>query len=141
MKTIIDSTDKVGSLIRQAGPETPPQGMRERIMHRIEATALKKSPDFSPVISIRTWIYIGGSAVALIILFLVTGSNGENNGKNLFNADPLLRSLHNLNLSFHFNLQVPKSLIFGLAGLLLLFSLDFLLTTLKWKRVTSKDQP
>jgi hypothetical protein len=141
MKTISGSTDKIGNMIRQAGPETPPPGMTERIMHRIEATALKKSPDLSPVISFRGWILIGGSAVVLIILFLLTGNSGEINGNSRFNAEPFLRSFHNLNLSFHFTFQVPKPLLFGLAGLLLLLSLDYLLSTLTWKKGTSKEQP
>jgi hypothetical protein len=140
MKTISGSTDKVGNMIRQAGPETPPRGMTERIMHRIEATVLKKSPDFSPVISKRGWILIGGSVVALIVLFLLTGSSGEINGNSRFNAEPFLRSFHNLNLSFHYDFQVPKPLLFGLAGLLLLLSLDFLLSTMKWKKDAYKEQ-
>ena len=141
MKTISGSTDKVGNMIRQAGPETPPPGMTERIMHRIEATALKKSPDFNPVISIRGWILIGGSAIVLIIFFLLTGSSGEINGNSRFNAEPFLRSFHNLNLSFRLDFQVAKPLLFGLSGLLLLVSLDFLFSTLKWKKDTFKEQP
>jgi len=141
MKTLSVSTDKVGNMIRQAGPETPPPGMTERIMHRIEATALKKSPDFNPVISKRGWVLIGGAAIALIVLFLLAGRNGEISGNSRFIAEPFLPSFHNLSLSFHFDFQVPKPLLFGLAGLLLLLSLDFLLSTLKWKKDTYKEKP
>jgi hypothetical protein len=141
MKTISGSTDKVGNLIRQTGPETSPPGMVERIIYRIEATTLKKNPDFSPVIGIRGWIFTGGFAIALILLFLLAGSNGESNGNSLFKAKYFFQSLQNLNLSFRFDFPVPKPLLFGLTGLLLWFGLDFILSTMKWKRDTSKEQP
>jgi len=141
MKTQSGSTDKIGNMIRQAGPEATPQGMTERIMHRIEATALKKSPYISPVISIRGWILIGGSVFALIILFLLTGSGGEISSNSRFIAKAFLPSFQNLNLPFHFDFRVPKPLLFGVAGLLLLLSLDFLLSTLKWKKDTYREQP
>jgi hypothetical protein len=127
-------------MIRQAGIETPPQGMAERIMHRIELANLKQSPDYHPVINTRGWMLIGGSAVAVFLLIVLAGSKGKSNGNSLINADPFFRFIHKLHLSFHFDLQVPKSLLFGLAGLLLLVGLDFLFTSLKWKRSTLKEE-
>jgi len=141
MKTISGSTDRVGNMIRQAGPETPPQGMTERIMHRIEVVTLKKSPDHGPIISVRGWIFIGISAFLLLVLFMQTGITGESDGSGLWGVDNLLRALPHIDKSFRFSFQVPKPLLFGLAGLLLWIGLDFLLHTLRWKRHAQKGKP
>jgi len=73
MKTNSGSTDRVGNMIRQTGPETPPPGMTERIMNRIEVVSLKKSQDISPVIGIRGWTWIGIFVVGLIVMCMHTG--------------------------------------------------------------------
>jgi hypothetical protein len=117
MKPLSGSNDRIGNLIREAGLETPPGGISERIMHRIEATALKRVPNLRPVITVRGWIWIGTAAIVLIF-----------------------HSFPHFNTSLHLNLQIPKSLLFGLTVLLVWFGLDFLLGTLKWKRPTARGK-
>jgi hypothetical protein len=138
MKTHTDSTDKAGDLIRQAGPEIPPQGMTERIMNRIEVVTLKRSQNIIPIISIRGWIFVAASAIVIIMLCISAGNAGALNGSILPDAGQWFASLPMDNNPLRFNFQVPKPLLFGLMGLLLWFSLDFLLNTLKWKRQSPK---
>lgn len=127
-------------MIRQAGLETPPPGMTERIMSRIEVVTLKKSRDFRPIIGKWGWILIGTAAFALIVLCLLDGSKGETNGNSLLDADRFFRSFQYTAKSFRLDLQIPKPLLFGMTGLLMWFSLDFLFSTMRWKRGTSKEQ-
>jgi len=140
MKTTSGSTDRVGNMIRQAGPEIPPPGMTERIMNRIEVVSLKKSQVISPVIGIRGWTWIGIFVIGLIVLSMHTGLTGAADGNRLWDAGNLLRSFPHPGKSMHIDFQVPKPLLFGLAGLLLWFSLDFLLSTLRWKKQVSKGK-
>jgi hypothetical protein len=114
--------------------------MTERIMNRIEVVTLKKSSDTPPVISVRGWIGIGIFAIGLIVLCIQTGLTGDGDGNSIWNAGTLLRSFPHPDKSLHLEFLVPRPLLFGLTGLLLWFSLDFLLSTLKWKKHASKGK-
>jgi hypothetical protein len=140
MKPLSGSNDRIGNLIREAGLETPPGGISERIMHRIEATALKRVPNLRPVITVRGWIWIGTAAIVLIFLLIFSGIIVNSNSNPLWNANSVFHSFPHFNTSLHLNLQIPKSLLFGLTVLLVWFGLDFLLGTLKWKRPTARGK-
>lgn len=140
MKLTSDPSDIVGKMIRLAGYETPSPGMTERIMNRIEVATLKKPVNFRPIIGLRGWVFIGVLAIMLLILsYILMGNNGSNTGNSLIDIKLLLQKIPVFIEPFRSTLQVPKVLLFGLTGLLLLIGLDYLVSTLKWKKHTANE--
>jgi hypothetical protein len=132
MKTKTDKNDPVAGMIQMAGFEVPDPGITERIMNRIELTVVKNPFTIKPVIGPKGWLVIGISMILLLILgFMVTGKMGSNTG--IFWA-PLFDSFQKPEGILHFSLHVPKTLIFGMTGLLVCIFIDFAVSTTNWKK-------
>ncbi len=132
MKHIPVFDDKIRELIKAAGYEQASPGMNERILSRIELTAIiKPKLRYKPVISWLGWIAFLALVLGLLIFSYLLAANNEMEKFSMnFDTRQFIDKMMQVFAFPELSLNISGLLLIAVMGILIWGSVDFILNSI-----------